>query len=80
MLLLTPPGRIGEFYGLYGMAGRFSAVLGPLLWGFVSEGLGLGRPAAVTSLLVFILVAMVILRPLPNRSEVDDLDHGRPTS
>ena len=28
MLRLTPPDRVGEFYGLYGMVGRFSAVTG----------------------------------------------------
>src|SRR5690606_17413460 len=32
MLRLTPPARIGEFYGLYGMVGRFSAITGPLIW------------------------------------------------
>ena len=32
MLRLTPPDRIGEFYGLYGMVGRFSAITGPGLW------------------------------------------------
>ena len=36
MLRLTPPDRVGEFYGLYGMVGRFSAVTGPLLWGFTT--------------------------------------------
>jgi UMF1 family MFS transporter len=33
MLRLTPPDRIGEFYGLYGMVGRFSAIVGPIVWG-----------------------------------------------
>ncbi|MCD6050093.1 MAG: major facilitator superfamily 1 [Verrucomicrobia bacterium] len=32
MLRLTPPDRIGEFYGLYGMVGRFSAITGPMVW------------------------------------------------
>jgi UMF1 family MFS transporter len=32
MLRLTPPDRIGEFYGLYGMVGRFSAIIGPAIW------------------------------------------------
>ena len=32
MLRLTPPDRVGEFYGLYGMVGRFSAITGPALW------------------------------------------------
>jgi len=36
MLRLTPPHRIGEFYGLYGMVGRFSAVTGPLIWAVVT--------------------------------------------
>ena len=36
MLRLTPPARIGEFYGLYGMVGRFSAITGPGLWAVTS--------------------------------------------
>jgi MFS transporter, UMF1 family len=31
MLRLSPPERIGEFFGLYGLAGKFSAVTGPVL-------------------------------------------------
>lgn len=62
MLLLSPPAKIGEFYGLYGMIGRFAAVLGPLLWAFVAEDLGFGRPASVAVLLVMILISWTILR------------------
>jgi UMF1 family MFS transporter len=64
MLRLTPPGRIGEFYGLYGMVGRFAAVTGPLIWALVADTLGLGRPAAVLTLLAGIVVAYFILRPV----------------
>ncbi len=64
MLRLTPPARVGEFYGLYGMVGRFSAITGPFLWGFVVDVLRLGRPTAVLTLLAGILVAYVILRPV----------------
>lgn len=71
MLMLTPPARVGEYYGLYGMVGRFSAVTGPLLWALVADRLGLGRPAAVASLLVFIGVAVLILRPLDPREDTD---------
>jgi UMF1 family MFS transporter len=35
MLRLTPPDRVGEFYGLYGMVGRFSAVTGPAMWAVI---------------------------------------------
>ena len=71
MLRLTPPARIGEFYGLYNMVGRFSAVTGPFTWAFVAEsisfrgmtfGLGLGRPAAVGALTLEIVIAWWILR------------------
>jgi UMF1 family MFS transporter len=72
MLRLTPPSRIGEFYGLYGMAGRFSAITGPVIWAVVSwltirrlhmqpqvgEGIG------VLVLLSLIIVSYVILRPV----------------
>lgn len=71
MLELTPPERVGEYYGLYGMMGRFSAVTGPLLWALVADRLGLGRPAAVSSLLLFILVAILILRPLRAQKDMD---------
>lgn len=64
MLRLTPPDRVGEFYGLYSMVGRFAAVIGPLLWAFVAEGLGLGRPASVATLGLMVGVAWLVLRPL----------------
>lgn len=67
MLVLSPPAKVGEFYGLYGMIGRFAAVVGPLLWAFVSEGLGMGRPAAVGVLLIMILIAWWILRGVDDR-------------
>jgi UMF1 family MFS transporter len=73
MLLLTPPGRVGEFYGLYGMVGRFAAITGPLIWALVADVLGLGRPAAVLTLLVGIVASMIILRRLsPGVGESDD--------
>jgi len=70
MLRLTPPDRIGEFYGLYGMVGRFSAITGPLLWGAIYyaavERGGLrpvaGQALAILSLLGMILISFVILR------------------
>ena len=70
MLRLTPPDRIGEFYGLYGMVGRFSAVTGPILWGLTTyiavERGGLtplkGQSIAVLTLLVMVIVSYVILQ------------------
>jgi UMF1 family MFS transporter len=72
MLRLTPPSRIGEFYGLYGMVGRFSAITGPLIWAIVTRitinGLGLapnvGQGIGVLVLLALIAVSYVILQPV----------------
>jgi UMF1 family MFS transporter len=72
MLRLTPPHRIGEFYGLYGMVGRFSAITGPALWGLTTYWLvqrsGLpvivGEAAAILVLLAMVVVGYIILRPV----------------
>jgi UMF1 family MFS transporter len=76
MLELTPDGRVGEFYGLYGMVGRFAAVVGPLVWGaivdlpdwgavpFVEEG----RPIAVLVLAAAMVAAAWLLRGVEPRS------------
>jgi UMF1 family MFS transporter len=75
MLRLTPPARIGEFYGLYGMVGRFSAVTGPVIWWLVfdlctrqfkmtelaSEGV------AVLSLMILVLTGYTILRTVSDQ-------------
>jgi len=76
MLRLTPEGHVGEYYGLYGMVGRFSAITGPLVWAFVSETLGLGRPAAVAALLLFVVTAWIILRPLSDEPEALRIDRA----
>lgn len=59
---LSPPERVGEFYGLYATVGRFAAVLGPLLWGFVVDVLGMSRHAAMVCLMLIGLTALWVLR------------------
>jgi MFS transporter, UMF1 family len=75
MLRLTPPHRIGEFYGLYGMVGRFSAITGPLTWLLTFELLVRGAGFApltaqgvgILVLMVELVVAYWILRPVSDR-------------
>ncbi len=72
MLRLTPPARVGEFYGLYGMVGRFSAITGPALWAAVTwltvQRLGLepavGQGIGVLTLLVLMVLSYWILAPV----------------
>ncbi len=70
LLRLTPPDRVGEMFGLYGLVGKFSAVVGPIVYGIIVATLlaGLGRGAyqmAIASLFVLLLVGMWILRGVP---------------
>ncbi|MBR9989767.1 MAG: MFS transporter, partial [Gemmatimonadetes bacterium] len=72
MLRLTPPSRVGEFYGLYGMVGRFSAITGPLIWAGMAHititTIGLephvGQGYGVLALLVLVVIAFFILQPV----------------
>jgi UMF1 family MFS transporter len=66
MLQLSPPRYLGQFYGLYAMVGRFAAILGPLLWSVVVDGLNLGRPMAVLTLAIWIVISLAIMRGVPN--------------
>lgn len=80
MLRLAPPERLGEFYGLYGMVGRFSAIAGPFIWASVAHMATavFGLPAAkaqglnILVLLAFIGIARWILAP------VSDAPRGPP--
>ena len=62
MIRLSPPRYLGQFYGLYSMVGRFASIIGPFLWGFVVTTLGLGRPVAIFSLFIMVVIAFFILR------------------
>ena len=72
MLRLTPPDRVGEFYGLYGMVGRFSAITGPGIWALtmyvIVERSGLpvviGDSISILLLLAMIVASYVILKPV----------------
>ena len=79
MLRLTPPQYLGEFYGLYSMVGRFASVIGPLVWGLIVDRLELGRPVAILSLLLFVIVAFVILQKVDDRPRNwDEKDFSTP--
>lgn len=64
LLRLTPPAHLGRFFGLYAMAGRAAAILGPIGWALVVDGLGWGRPAAVLGLLAMVAFSAWVLAPI----------------
>jgi UMF1 family MFS transporter len=62
MLELSPHDRVGEFYGLYAIMGRFATIVGPLVWALIVDGIGWGRTWAMTALAAFVLAGWWILR------------------
>lgn len=65
MALLTPEDKRTEFFGFYdGFFGKASAVIGPLVFGEVAQGIG-QRPAMLV-VGVFFVVGMLLLLRVPN--------------
>jgi UMF1 family MFS transporter len=72
MVRLAPPERVGEFFGLYGLVGKGSQVIGQLLYGITLllffDTLGVGAyQLAVLTLLGTMLLGAWILRPVSDR-------------
>jgi UMF1 family MFS transporter len=69
MFRLSPPEALGEFYGIYGMVGRFAAITGPLVWGTVVYALEdagtFAYRAAISALLGMLLAGAWVLRRIP---------------
>jgi UMF1 family MFS transporter len=71
MLRLSPPAMVGEFFGLYGLAGKFSAVTGPMIWGVT---LAVFEPTigvdayrlAILAQLVLMFAGIAVLRGVPD--------------
>jgi UMF1 family MFS transporter len=74
MYRLSPPERLGEFYGLYGLAGKGSQVIGSLAWSatfLIFYGvLGVATyQLGIMTLLVAMLIGMIIVRGVPEKRE-----------
>ena len=74
MYRLSPPDRLGEFYGLYGLVGKGSQVLGSLFWAatftLFFDTLGVATyQVGILTLLIAMLVGMAIVYKVPERRE-----------
>jgi UMF1 family MFS transporter len=65
---LSPPEKVGEFFGLYGLAGKAASILGPMLWGGVVWALDATGTfkyrIAVTVLLGIVMMSAYLFRGL----------------
>jgi UMF1 family MFS transporter len=57
---LSPAAKSGEFFGLFGIMEKFSAVLGPLIFAFAATNFESSRPA-ILSLIAFFIVGGYLL-------------------
>ena len=86
MVRLSPPERLGEFFGLYGLVGKGSQVVGQLAYGAVIfvffDSLGTGAyQVAVLSLLVTMVIGAWLILPVSDRwsgSGEMPHEHGHP--
>ncbi len=56
----VPSGKEAEYFGVYSLVGKSSAILGPLVFGQVSEAFGSQRPA-ILSIATFFVVGFALL-------------------
>ena len=72
LLSLVPAVEAGRYFSLMVLSARAAAVLGPFVWAFAVDGLtpgfgtGVAYRAAVASVAVAMLLALVILRKVPD--------------
>ncbi len=71
LLRLAPPERVGQFMGLYGLAGKFSAVTGPIIWGITlavfEPGMGVDAyRLAILAQLGLMFAGIAVLRGVPD--------------
>ena len=75
---LSPQGQVGEFFGLFQMSGRLSAVVGPALWALTTWALlSLGDTRfriAVLVIAVFLILGYFVLNFVHAKRESSDLE------
>jgi len=59
---MIPPGRTAEFFGFYNMLGKFAAIIGPVMVGWVGVVTGNPRFGILSLLVLFLLGAALLMR------------------
>ncbi|MBI3771331.1 MAG: MFS transporter [Gammaproteobacteria bacterium] len=57
----SPPSRSGEFFGLWGLAGKLAAIIGPLTYGAVNFLFSGNHRLAILSTLLFFIMGLLVL-------------------
>lgn len=59
---MSPAAKSGEFFGLFGVMEKFSAIIGPLLFGLAGTFFGSSRPAVLSLIGLFLIGGLVLSR------------------
>ena len=72
---LSPPEKVGEFFGIYSLAGKMASIAGPLLWGSVvwifQDTQTLKYRAAVGSLLLITIATIFLFNTLKKQIQIN---------
>jgi UMF1 family MFS transporter len=71
MARLAPPDLATEFFGLYALAGKATAFMGPALFGWATLAAGSQR-AGMATILIFFVVGLVLLMGVKEPKGLDD--------
>jgi UMF1 family MFS transporter len=66
---MSPASKSGEFFGMYGVMEKFSAIVGPLLFAAAAAALDSSRPAVLSLILLFLAGIYLLTRV--------DIEEGR---
>src|ERR671918_99123 len=83
LVALSPPEKLGEFFGLFSLAGKVSAVLGPALTAvflFVFGGGAFGYRISIGSLAVIMAAGLFFLLRVPDARPERNVDEFAPKS
>jgi len=59
---MAPAAKSGEFFGLFGVMEKFSAIVGPLIFAFAATTFGSSRPAVLSIIAFFIIGGLLLTR------------------
>lgn len=59
---MSPAAKSGEFFGLFGIMEKFSAIIGPLLFAAAGALFGSSRPAVLSLIVIFFLGGFLLTR------------------
>jgi UMF1 family MFS transporter len=59
---MSPAAKSGEFFGLFGIMEKFSAIIGPLLFAAAGAIFNSSRPAVLSLIVLFLLGGYLLLR------------------